>query len=422
MDALDRLTEPLDYAMGVVRHLESVATYPELRAAFNAAQPEVSAFYSGIPLHHELWEGIKAFAATPEGKAITGERRRFLHKTIDSFRRHGADLDAPGKKKLEELDVELTQVTTKFGENVLDSTNAFELVITTEADLAGLPPTAVAAARESAERKGLEGWRFTLQAPDYLAVMTYMDNPATRRHLYEAYAVRATEEGRNNRPLIVRILELRREKARLLGFADFADLVLEDRMAHNGARALHFLEELKTKTERRFREENRELLDFRRSIEGPGAPELEPWDVAYYAEKQRAALYDFDEETLRPYFPLEKVVAGMFDLVHRLYGITVTEKKGVPTWDAQVCYYNVHDEDGKFIGGFYADWYPRENKRGGAWMDAFITGGPTDAGFRAAPRPDLRQSQPPIGGKPALLTHRDVETIFHEFGHLLHHC
>ncbi len=199
MDAIDRLTEPLDYAMGVVRHLESVATYPELRAAFNAVQPEVSAFYSGIPLNHELWQGIKTFAATPEGKAVSGERRRFLDKTIDTFRRHGADLDAAGKKKLEELDVELTQITTKFGENVLDSTNAFELVIVDEAELAGLPPTAVAAARESAIRKGLEGWRFTLQAPDYLAVMTYMDNAATRRHFYQAYSVRATEEGRDNR-------------------------------------------------------------------------------------------------------------------------------------------------------------------------------------------------------------------------------
>ena len=421
MDALDRLTEPLDYAMGVVRHLESVATYPELRAAFNAAQPEVSAFYSGIPLHHALWQGIKSFADTPEGKAVMGERRRFLDKTIDTFRRHGADLDAAGKKKLEELDVELTQITTKFGENVLDSTNAFELVITNEAELAGLPPTAVAAARDSAAHKGLEGWRFTLQAPDYLAVMTYMDNAATRRQFYHAYSVRATEQARDNRPLISRILELRREKARLLGFADFADLVLEDRMAHNGARALSFLEDLKAKTERRFREENRELLEYRRSMEGAQAPELEPWDIAYYAEKQRAALYDFDEETLRPYFPLEKVVAGMFDLVHRLYGITVTHQNGVPTWDGQVNYYNVHDENGKFIGGFYADWYPRENKRGGAWMDALITGGPSDGTFHPHLGLICGNLSKPIGGKPALLTHRDVETIFHEFGHLLHH-
>ena len=421
MVALDRFTDSLDWAMSVVRHLEAVATYPELRAAFNAVQPEVSAFYSGIPLDAGLWRAIQAFAATPEAQAAGRVPRRFLQKTIETFRRHGADLDPAGKKRLEGIDVELTHVTTKFSENVLDSTNAFELVISTEAELAGLPPSALAAARESAQRKGLGGWRFTLQAPDYLAVMTYLDNAAVRRQVYEAFMVRGTERGRDNRPLITRILELRRERARLLGFADFADLVLEDHMAHNGARAIAFLEDLKTKTARRFREENRELFEYRRSLEGSEAPELEPWDVAYYAEKQRAALFDFDEESLRPYFPLESVVAGMFDLVGRLYGIRVTQEAGVPAWDSEVRYYSVQDESGTLLGGFYADWYPRENKRGGAWMDGFIIGGPSQNG-RFEPHLGLicgNLSQP-IGGKPALLTHRDVETIFHEFGHLLH--
>jgi oligopeptidase A len=421
MHALDRLTEHLDYAMSLVGHLESVATYPELRAAYNAVQPQVSAFHSGIPLNPGLWQGIRTFAATAEGRAATGERRRFLDKTIDSFRRHGADLEPAKKSRLEEIDVELTQVSTRFGENVLDSTNAFEMVITGAGELAGLPPTAVAAARESAARKGLEGWRFTLQAPDYTAVMTYLDNAAARLRMYQAFQLRATEQGRDNRPLIARILELRREKARLLGFADFADLVLEDRMAHSGARAMQFLEDLKAKTERRFRQENQELLEFRRSLEGPAAPALEPWDVAYYAEKQRAALYDFDEEILRPYFPLENVVAGMFDLAGRLYGIRVTEEPGVPVWAAQVRYYNVSDETGALIGGFYTDWYPRENKRGGAWMDAFILGGPSAQGFQPHLGLICGNLSRPVGGKPALLTHRDVETVFHEFGHLLHH-
>ncbi len=421
MHALDSLTEPLDRALSVVRHLESVATYPELRAAFNAVQPQASAFYTGIPLDAGLWNGIKAFAATPEGAGLTGERRRFLDKTVETFRRHGADLDAAGKKRLEEIDVELTQITTKFGENVLDSTNAFELLITREADLAGLPPTARAAALESAARKKLDGWRFTLQAPDYFAVMTYLDNQAVRRQVYEAFSVRATAVPRDNRPIITRILELRRQKAELLGYATFADLVLEDRMAHNGARAVAFLEDLKSKTERRFQEENRELLEFRRQIEGPQAPELEPWDVAYYAEKQRAALYDFDEEALRPYFPMQRVVAGLFDLVNRLYGIQVEEEPGVPAWDPQVHYYNVRDENGAYLGGFYADWYPRENKRGGAWMDALITGGPAPDGFRPHLGLICGNLTAPVAGKPALLTHREVETIFHEFGHLLHH-
>ncbi len=421
MRSLDLLTEPLDYAMGVVRHLESVATYPELRAAFNAVQPDVSAFYTGIPLHQGLWMGIKRYAGTVEGASLTGERRRYLRKTMDAFRRHGADLDPAGKKRLEEIDVELTQLTTKFSENVLDSTNAFELLITNPDDLAGLPPTALDSARQSAERKGKEGWRFTLQAPDYIAVMTYLANPGIRRQLYEAYAVRATETGRDNRPLLDRILELRRAKANLLGFRDFADLVLEDRMAHTGERALAFLEELKDKTERRFREENRELLDFRRSLEGPAAPEIAAWDVSYYAEKQRAALYAFDEEALRPYFSLDNVVAGLFDLVNRLYGIHVVREEGVPVWDEQVRYYNMHDENGASLGGFYADWYPRENKRGGAWMDALITGGPAPGEFQPHLGLICGNLTPPVAGRPALLTHREVETIFHEFGHLLHH-
>jgi oligopeptidase A len=405
----------------VVRHLESVATYPELRAAFNAAQPEVSAFYTGISLDAGLWRNIKAYAATGEAAQLTGPRRRFLHKTIDSFRRHGADLEPAGKKRLEEIDVELTRITTKFGENVLDSTNAFELVIPGEADLAGLPPTAIASARASAQRKGLDGWRFTLQAPDYFAVMTYLDQSAIRRRVYEAFSVRASTGDWDNRPLIVRIVELRRERAALLGFANFADLVLEDRMAHTADRALAFLEDLKTKTERRFQEENRELYEFRRILEGPDAPQLAPWDIAYYAEKQRRALYDFDEEALRPYFPMERVVGGLFELAHRLYGIRVEEETGVPAWDAAVHYYNVHDEEGVFLGGFYADWHPRENKRGGAWMDALITGGPASGGFRPHLGLICGNLTPPVGGEPALLTHREVETIFHEFGHLLHH-
>jgi oligopeptidase A len=419
--ALDELAEPLGWEMAVVRHLESVATYPELRAAFNAVQPDVSAFQTGIPLNAGLWGNIKAFAATPEAERLTGERRRYLHKTVESFRRHGADLDAAGKKRLEELDVELSKITTKFGENVLDSTNAFELVLTNQSDLAGLPPSAISSAKESAQRKKLEGWRFTLQGPDYIAVMTYLDRRDIRRQVYEAFSVRAASGERDNRPILRRILELRQEKAVLLGFANFADLVLEDRMAHNGARALDFLENLKTKTEKRFHEENRELQQFRDSLEGAASLPLEPWDVAYYAEKQRGALYDFDEEALRPYFPMERVQAGLFELVKRLYGIQVVEEAGVPVWDAGVHHYNVTGEDGRFIGGFYADWYPRENKRGGAWMDGLITGGPSPEGFRPHLGLICGNLTPPVGGKPALLTHREVETIFHEFGHLLHH-
>jgi oligopeptidase A len=418
---LDAITEPLDEAMAVVRHLESVATYPELREVYNAVQPEVSAFYSGVPLHAGLWHAIRAYAATDEAAALAGTRRRFLTKTIDTFRRHGADLGSEGKARLEAIDIELATVTTKFSQNVLDATNAFELTIADEAGLAGLPPSAVDAARASAAQKGVDGWRFTLQAPSYSPVMMYLDDAAVRQKMYRAYAVRASRGEYDNRALLGRILELRRAKAELLGFRNFADLALHDRMAHTGERALEFLKDLKRKTEAQFARENRDLLEFRRGLEGPGAPDLQPWDVSYYAERQRAALYDFDEEELRPYFPLERVVDGLFATVERLYGIRVAEEPGVPVWDAQVRYYAVHDRDGSFIGGFYADWYPRENKRGGAWMDALITGYPSPNGFRPHLGLICGNLTPPLADRPALLTHYEVTTIFHEFGHLLHH-
>ena len=416
MGALDSLAEPLGVAMGLVRHLESVATTPEIRAAHNAVEPEVSAFFSSIPLNEKLWEALKAYAATPEAKALTGTRKRFLTKTIDSFRRHGAELDAAGKKRLAEIDVELSKITTKYAENTLDSTNAFELIITDEKQLAGLPESAIAAAKQSAESKGKEGWRFTLQSPSYVALMTYLDDRDIRQQVFHASSVRATEPERDNRPLIQRILELRNEKAQLLGYPDFADLVLEDRMAHKGERALQFLRDLKEKTEAQFARENKNLVKF------AGLPSLEAWDIGYYAEKQRKALYDFDEEELRPYFPVERVVAGMFEIVSRLYGIRIVEQAGVPAWDPAVKYYVVEDQrGGRMLGAFYADWYPRENKRGGAWMDAFITGVVT--GNHATPHSGLicGNLTPPLGDKPALLTHREAETIFHEFGHLLHH-
>jgi oligopeptidase A len=420
LHALDTMTENLDYAMSVVRHLESVATTPELRAAFNAVQPKVSMFYSSLPLNEALWKSMQAYAATEEAHSLTGAMRRYLTKTMDAFKRHGAELDPPGKARLKEIDVLLAEITTKFSENVLDSTNAWDLVLTDESTLAGLPPSAISAARAAAEAKGREGWRFTLQAPSYMAVMTYLDDARIREQAWRAYNTRATAASnapggpdRDNQPLIVRILELRNEKARLLGFRNFADLVLDDRMAHTGDRALQFIEDLRVKTDQRFREENEELAAF-------AGRELQPWDIGYWAEKQRAALYDFDEEALRPYFPLERVVEGMFQIFGRVLSISVTEEPGIPVWDPEVRRYAIHDrQSNKFLGSFYADWYPRENKRGGAWMDALITGDP------AKHEPHLGlicgNLTPPLDGKPALLTHREVETIFHEFGHLLHH-
>jgi len=415
--ALDQMTEPLDFAMALVRHLESVVTTPELRAAHNAVQGPVSAFYTSIALNENLWKAVQAVDESGEKETLEPVHRRYLDKTVTGFRRAGADLDAAGKRELEELDVALTKATTKFSENVLDATNAYEFLIADEQQLAGLPESARMAARASAQSKGKEGWRLTLQGPSYTAALTYLDDRDIRRDLWEASNTRATGGQYDNRALISEILGLRRRKAKLLGYQDFADLVLEERMAHAGGEAQAFLEDLHHKTVPFFELENQSLLEMGRSL---GHEKVNPWDVAYLAEKQRQALYEFDEEELRPYFQLENVVAGMFDIFSRVLGIQVIEEPNVPGWDTAVKYYRVEDaRSGKLLGGFYADWFPRENKRGGAWMDSLVTGNP-DAG-----RPHLGlicgNLTAPVGDAPSLLTHREVETIFHEFGHLLHH-
>ncbi len=440
LTALDTMTERLDYAVGVVRHLESVATTPELRAAWNAVQPKITAFYASIALNEGLWKSLKAYAATDEAKHLFGARKRFLEKTIDSFKRAGADLDAEGKKKLQEIDIALAEATTKFSENTLDATNAWDLVITDDAKLVGLPPAAKAMAREaamnkyraeaakSAKEKGAvedeiakaseeaakqPGWRFTLHAPSYIATMTYLDDTGIREQVWRAYSQRAASGEFDNRERIQKILDLRRQKAQLLGFQDFADLVLDDRMAHTGAKAQEFLNELRTKTEPRFKAENAELEQF-------AGRKLYPWDIAYYAEKQRAKLYDFDEEALRPYFPLNQVTGGMFKIFGKILGFRVIETSDMPTWDPGVKTYELRDSaTGDHLGSFYADWFPRDNKRGGAWMDSLLTGNVVEG------KPNLGlicgNLTPPVEDKPALLTHREAETIFHEFGHLLHH-
>jgi oligopeptidase A len=415
LGALERATERLEVAMTVIGHLESVATTPALRQAYNEVRPKVSEFYSRIPLNAGLYGALRTFAATPEAKHLDPTRRRFLDKTLADFRRHGAELPPEGKARLSAIEVELSKATTKFSQNVLDATNAFELVITDESRLAGLPESARAAARENAKGKGLEGHRFTLQAPSLLPVLTYADDARLRETMSRAYNTRCASGPYDNRALLLRILELRHEKAKLLGFRDFADLVLEDRMAKQGERAWTFVDDLRARTVEAFERENAELESFRKA-QDPGGPALAVWDVAYYAEKQRKALYDFDEEELRPYFPADAVLDGLFRIVQRLYGIEIRPRPA-PTWDPDVRTYGIYDEGGALLAAFYADLHPRENKRGGAWMNGLVTG------VAGAPHLGLfcANVNPPADGKPALLTHREVETLFHEFGHLLHH-
>ncbi|HJL14699.1 MAG TPA: M3 family metallopeptidase [Sandaracinaceae bacterium LLY-WYZ-13_1] len=421
LGALEASTEPIERAMTVVGHLEGVATTEALRAAYNTVRPKVQELFSSIPLDEGLYARLKAFAETDEAKALPATRARFLEQTLREFRRHGAELDEAGKARLRELDVELAKLTTEFAQNLLDETNAFQLVITDESKLAGLPESARDAARASAESKGVDGWRFTLQAPSLIAILTHLEDASIRERVWRAYNTRASEGERNNRPLIARILELRQEKATLLGFEDFADFVLEERMAKSGADAQRFVADLTERAEPFFEKEKAELAAFRRELEGDDAPAIRPWDVGFYAEKLRKKRFDFDDEELRPYFPAERVLDGLFAVVERLYGVTVEPWEGCAAWNDDVRCYQLLDADGTRRGGFYVDLFPREDKRGGAWMNAFITGGPRDGGF--APHLGLfcANVTPPVGDAPALLTHAEVETLFHEFGHLMHH-
>jgi len=422
--ALERSTEGLNEAWAKVSHLQSVADSPALRAAHNAMLPKVTAFYARIPLNPELWRRLKAFAASPEASGLQGVRRRFLEETAADFRQAGADLPPDQRARLEALQSELAQLTQKFSENVLDATNAWQLVIEDEARLAGLPANAKGAAGQNAAAKGLgseekPAWRFTLHGPSQEPFLTYLDDDGLRRELWSSAVAVGARAPHDNTALLSRILALRAEKAALLGREHFADLVLERRMAKSGARAIAFLEDLQRRCAVAFKRECGELEA------APGRPSpgpLAPWELAYRAEKIRRARYDFDAEALRPYFPLERVVAGLFDLAGRVFGLRISEKPGVETWHPEVKFYEVWDAARRHVGSFYADWHPRESKRGGAWMNYLITGGPRPDGTRS---PHLGlicgNLTPPSPGRPALLTHHEVETIFHEFGHLLHH-
>ncbi len=422
--ALEKLTEELTAAWSKVTHLQSVADSPALRDAHNAMLPKVSAFYASIPLNPALWLRLKAVAGSPEVAALTGINRRFLEETVAEFRQAGADLPAAERARLEALQSELAQLTQKYSEHVLDASNAWQLVVNEEPRLVGLPPHAKAAARRGAEAKGLPGWRFTLHMPSLEPFMTYLEDDALRREMWTASAAVGAAAPHDNTALVGRILTLRAEKAALLGKAHFADLVLERRMAKTGQRALSFLEDLQGRANAAFARECRELEEFKAVQTGGAVARLAPWELGFWAEKLRRSRYNFDEEVLRPYFPMNRVIAGLFELAQRVFGLRIVERTSaeVEVWHPEVKFYDLFDRADRQLGSFYADWHPRESKRGGAWMNYLITGGPRADGTRA---PHLGlicgNMTPPVEGKPALLTHREVETIFHEFGHLLHH-
>ncbi|MBN1403623.1 MAG: M3 family metallopeptidase [Opitutales bacterium] len=429
--ALEEATEELSGAWGRVNHLQEVCDSPELREAYNDVLPEVSVFFSRITLDEQLWLAVKAAAENSDSAKLSPIERRHLEETLKDFRENGAELPPEQKTRLEQIQSELSALTQKYSENVLDATNAFELIVDEPARLAGLPPHAREAARRDALKNGHgteaePKWRFTLQATSFGPLMQYLDDADIRRQIYEGFTNIGRQAPHDNTELVNKILALREEKAKLLGKANFADLTTSRRMAGSGRKALDFVEDMHGRIAAAFEREGLELEQFKAEQSGEAPSPLEPWETSYWMEKLRLSRYDFDEEELRPYFAIGKVISGLFGLVERLFGVRISERTGADkpeVWHEDVRFYDMFDkESGAQLGSFYTDWHPRSAKRSGAWMDGLKSGRGLPTGGH---EPHLGlvcgNLTEPQGEKPALLTHREVETIFHEFGHLLHH-
>lgn len=423
-----------------LNHLHSVMDAPELRDVINELMPEVVIFSSSISLNPRLYTVLKKAAAEPWVQKLSSTRQRFIAETLADFRESGAELTDEQKARYTEISTELAQACRIFGEHVLDATNAWEYVTADPAELAGLPDSARENARRDALAKGYgtedaPQWRFTLQFTSVRPVLTFADSEELRRRIWTASNAKGTGEF-DNEPLIRRILHLRAEKAALLGYAKYSDYATSRRMAGSGECALGFIDDLHTKVRPAFVAEQEAIRRFAEQAGGCAIPVMAPWNISYWSEKQRQALYDFDSEELRPYFPMQGVLDGMFSIYAGLYGIRFTPrptaclKEGdelpegcVEVWHPEVLFYEVHDEEsGEHLGSFYADWYPRDSKRAGAWMDCLSAGQPPADGKARLPHLALMcgNLSKPMGDKPALLTHDEVETVFHEFGHLLH--
>lgn len=411
--ALAILAEKLARVGMLAGHLMGVKQSPELRESFNKMLPEISAFWSRLSLNEGLWQRIKAI----DTSALTPLQQRDVALQRRDFIRAGADLPAEKKAEVERINVLLAQKQNDFSNNVLDATNAFALLLSAE-DLDGLPDSVKEQARANAQSKELEGYRFTLQIPSFLPFMRHSTRRDLREQMYNAFSSRGTEADFDNRALVREILALRQELATLHGQENFADYQLEPRMAKNAQTVITFLEELSDKTQPYFEQENAELVAFAK--DKLALEQIQPWDMSYVNEQMRQQNYALDEEILRPYFPMEQVMQGMFAIFGELFGLQFIESSA-PTWHEEVRFYEVRNLEGAHLGSFYADWFPREEKRGGAWMNYLITA-QTQADDSLSPHLGLicGNFTPPQGDKPALLSHYEVETTFHEFGHLLH--
>ncbi|WP_312600975.1 MULTISPECIES: oligopeptidase A [Pseudomonas] len=422
--AFDELNDRLGQAWSPVTHLNAVCNNPELRTAYEACLPKLSAYSTEIGQNKDLFEAYRKLSESEEAKGFDAAQKKILDNALRDFRLSGIDLPPEQQKRYGEIQSRKSELSSKFSNQLLDATQAWTKHVTDESALAGLPDSAKAQMAAAAQAKGLDGWLINLEFPSYYAVMTYADDRALREEVYAAYCTRASDQGPNagqfnNGPVMEEILDLRQELARLLGYANYAELSLATKMAESSEQVLNFLRDLAQRS-KPFAQ--RDLNQLKAFAAEQGVTNLKSWDTGYFAEKLRQARYSLSQEELRAYFPVDKVLSGLFAVVQKLYGIEISEiKDGFDKWHPDVRLFEI-TENGKHVGRFFFDLYARANKRGGAWMDGARDKRRNAQGELINPIAYLVCNfTPASGGKPALLTHDEVTTLFHEFGHGLHH-
>ena len=427
MQPLDDANERLSRAWGQVGHLNAVMNNPELREVYNANLPKVTQYYAELGQNLDLFNKVKAIRNAPEFAGLSAARKKIIENELRDFRLGGAELPEAQKARFLAIQEELSTLSSKFSDNVLDATNAYTWLVEDESETSGLPSDDLHAALEAAHAAGKQGWLFTLKAPSYLAVMQYAHNRALRERTYRAYSTRASEANGakfDNTALMAKILRLRAEEAALLGFRNYAELSLATKMADTPLQVLDFLRELARRARPFGERDLKELREFARAR--LNIDDLQAWDVSYASEHLRQERYAFSEQEVKQYFPEDVVLPGMFKLVETLFGLSVRRSQA-PVWHETVRFFDILDGGGKIIGQFYVDLYARDSKRGGAWMDDAITrrriapANVTDGDIQTPVAYLNCNFSAPVGGKPALFTHDEVITLFHEFGHGLHH-
>ncbi|MCF5910557.1 oligopeptidase A [Aeromonas veronii] len=422
---LEEVNDRLSRIWSPVSHLNSVLNSEALREAHDACLPLLSEFQTYVGQHEGLYQAYLSLSQSDDFPLLSGAQRKEIQNTLRDFRLSGIGLPAEAQQRYGEIQARLSELASRFSNNVLDATQGWHKLVADEAELAGLPDSVRAAARQMAELKGKEGWLFTLDIPSYLPVMMYADNRELRAEMYEAFTTRASDQGPNagkwdNSAIMSELLTLRRELAQLLGFANYAELSLATKMADKTEQVVSFLTDLAAKSLPQGKAELEEIRAF--AAEQHGQSELAAWDLAYYAEKLKQHKFSISDEQLRPYFPASKVVKGLFEVVKRVFGMKVRERLGIDTWHPDVRFYDIFDADDELRGSFYLDLYAREHKQGGAWMDVCLGRRYRQDGSLQKPVAYLTCNfNGPVDGKPALFTHNEVVTLFHEFGHGIHH-